>query len=42
MPDYQADYISDDVTVQHFTPKLAVVSPSQPVGRGAASARSKQ
>jgi hypothetical protein len=42
MPDYQADYISDDVTVRYFTPKPAVVSPSQPVGRGAASARSKQ
>ena len=41
-PDYRVDYVSGDVTVRHFRPKLAVVSPSQPVDRGAESADSKQ
>jgi hypothetical protein len=40
--DDEIDYISEDVTVRHFTPKPAIVSASQPVDRGADSAHSKQ
>ena len=37
--DDQVEYVSEDVTVRHFAPKLAVVSPRQPVVQGAAVRR---
>jgi hypothetical protein len=37
--DDRVEYVSDDVTVRYFAPKLAVVSPRQPVDQGAAVKR---
>ena len=36
--DDEIDYISEDVTVRHFAPRLAAVPPKQPVAHGAAVA----